>query len=143
MSAIPIRQPLHDAVRPYILEISNTGNILDLYGDRLTSQGYEVLTATNYADALKLARQFKPYIILVYDDPSTNVDALRWLEMQHSDSVAQLAMTPLVILADATRLPAFREEYMADRVVVLQRRSDTLNQLTRAVKHLIRVWGLE
>src|SRR5262249_55391438 len=141
MSAIPIRQPRQAAARQYILEISNTGNLLDLYGDRLTSQGYEVLTATNYADALKLARQNQPCIIVVYDDPATNVDALRWLEMQHTDSQPQLAMIPLLILADAARLPILKAEQMADRVVVLQRRSDTLNQLTRAVKHLIRVWG--
>ncbi len=143
MSAIPIRQPGPDVQRPYILEISNTGNLLDLYGDRLTSQGYEVLTAGNYADALKLARQYRPCLILIYDDPVSNVDALRWLEMQHSDNLPQLAMTPLVILADAARLPALRDEQMPDRVILLQRRADTLNHLTRTVKHLIRVWGLE
>ncbi|HLY27152.1 MAG TPA: hypothetical protein VKQ72_12480 [Aggregatilineales bacterium] len=143
MSAIPIRQPRQDVQRTYILEISNTGNLLDLYGDRLTSQGYEVLTATNYSDALKLARQHKPCIIIVYDDPTTNVDALRWLEIQHTDSQAQLAMIPLLVLADATRLAALKDEQMPDRVVVLQRRSDTLNQLTRAVKTLIRVWGMD
>ena len=143
MSAIPIRQTQPVPKRPVILEIANTGNTLDVYGDRLASQGYEIVSAANYDDALKSAHQVEPVLILVYDDPTNNIDALRWLEIQHMDRKPRLAMVPLLILADSARVPYLHFEELPDRVVVLQRRSDTLNQLTRAVKRLLRIWELD
>jgi hypothetical protein len=140
MAAIPIRS---EDPKTCILELCNTAYPLDPYSDRLTSQGYEVVSANNYDDALKLAHQCNPALVVVYDDPDGKVDAIRWLEMQHSDGVADLAMTPLLILADANRLPTLRVEELPDRVVVVPRRADTLNQLTRAVKRLLKVWQVE
>ncbi len=63
--------------------------------------------------------------------------------MQHMDSNPQLAMIPILILADASRVPELRIEELSDRVVVLQRRADTLNQLTRMVRQLLHVWQLD
>ncbi len=143
MSAIPFRPLPQNAPQTCILEVCDTGNTLDLYGDRLSSQGYEVVSANNYADGLKLAHECHPALVVVYDDPTTKIDALRWLELQHTDRDASLAMTPLLILADSTRAGYLRYEELPDRVVVVQRRADTLNQLTRAVKHLLRVWDME
>src|SRR5436190_14461220 len=102
MSAIPLRQ---EAPRTCILELCNTDYTLDPYSDRLTSQGYEVVSAHNYDEALSLAHQCHPVLVVVYDNPATNVDAVRWLEMQHTDPNPALAMTPLLILADAARVP--------------------------------------
>ena len=82
-------------------------------------------------------------LVVVYDDPEGKIDAVHWLEMQHTDPLPRLAMTPLLVLADANRVPDLRKEELADRVVVLQRRADTLNQLTRAVKRLLNVWQVE
>ena len=143
MSAIPLRNPQPDTAGLCILELCNTGNTLDLYSDRLSSLGYDVVTANSYANAQKMAHQCHPSLVLVYDDPTTNIDAIHWVEMQHMDNNAQLAMTPLLILADASRVPDLQVEELPDRVVVLQRRADTLNQLTRTVKRLLRVWGLD
>src|SRR5262245_42788302 len=105
MSAISIRQTQHDRPEPYtghestrILEVCNTGNTLDLYSDRLTSIGYQVVSAYNYDDALNMAHEQRPVLIVVYDDPATNIDAVRWLELQHFDRLPQMAMTPLLIL---------------------------------------------
>ncbi len=137
MSAIPFRQ---EAPSTCILELCNTDYTLDPYSDRLVSQGYEVVSAHNYDDALALAHQCQPALVVVYDSPDTNVDAVQWLEMQHTDPNPQLAMTPLLILADASRVPTLNVEELPDRVVVLQRRADTLNQLTRTVKRLLRIW---
>jgi uncharacterized small protein (DUF1192 family) len=78
----------------------------------------------------------------VYDDPSTNIDAIEWLKVQHNSS-AKLAMTPLLVLAESNRLSLLKVEELPDRVVVLQRRSDTLNQLTRTVHKILRTWGFE
>jgi hypothetical protein len=143
MSAIPLRTPQPDVARICILELCNTGNTLDLYSDRLSSVGYDVVSANNYDNALTLAHQCDPALVLVYDDPATNVDAVRWIEMQHSDRNPRLAMTPILILADAARVPELRIEELPDRVVALQRRADTLNNLTRMVKRILRVWQLD
>ena len=143
MSAIPLRRPQPDVERICILELCNVGNTLDLYSDRLSSSGYEVVSANNYADAMKLVHQCRPSLVVVYDDPATNIDAVRWIETQHMDDDPQWAMIPILILADASRVPALQVQELPDRVVVLQRRSDTLNQLTRMVKRLLRVWELE
>ncbi len=140
MSAIPLRQ---EAPKTCILKLYNTDYTLDPYADRLISQGYEVVNASTYDEALLAAHRCHPALIVVYDDPTTDVDAVRWLEMQHSDRESWMAMTPLLILADASRIPTLRIEELPDRVVVLQRRADTLNHLTRAVKRLLRVWQLE
>ena len=143
MSAIPLRAVPQNITNTCILEMSNTGHTLDLYGDRLSSQGYDIVSANNYAEGLKLAHECRPVLVVVYDDPATNIDAVRWLELQHADRDPQLVMTPLLILADATRAGYLRFEELPERVVVVQRRADTLNQLTRTVKHLLSVWNLE
>src|SRR5688572_27844038 len=99
MSAIPLRsEKMPDTEKLVILELCNTGNTLDLYSDRLSSQGYAVLSANNYQDGLTLARQYEPALIVVYDQPDTSIDSVEWLQLQHSDIKPQLAMTPLLIL---------------------------------------------
>jgi hypothetical protein len=141
MSAIPLRQ---EASQPIcVLKLYNTPYTLDPYHDRLESQGYKVIDGSTYKDALTLAHEHRPLLILVYDDPEQGVDALKWLEIQHTDRYSWMATTPLLILADSARLSLLRAEELPDRVVVLQRRADTLNQLTHMVKYLLRVWDLE
>jgi DNA-binding response OmpR family regulator len=141
MTAIPLRR---EAPRTTcILELYNTDYALNPYSDRLTSQGYTVVQARTYEEALRLAREYDPVLILVHDDPAAHVDAVRWLEMQHTARESWLAMTPLMILADAARVPELRIHELPDRVIVLQSRADTLNQLNRTVKRLLRLWQLE
>lgn len=140
MSAIPLR---HEAPRQTILKVYNAPYTLDPYHDRLESQGYTVLDGGSYEEALRLAHENRPALIMVYDDPESGIDAVRWLELQHNDRYGWMAMTPLLILADAARMPYLRQEELPDRVVVVQRRADTLNQLTHTVKYLLRVWGLD
>jgi DNA-binding NtrC family response regulator len=142
MSAIPIRREQQEA-QFCILEVCNTGNTLDPYSDRLKLQGYEVISANNYEEALRDARECHPVLVVVYDEPETNIDAIRWLELQHTDRDPQLATTPLLILADQARVPTLRAEELPDRVIVLPRRSDTLNQMTRTVKRLLRLQQMD
>ncbi len=140
MSAIPLRQ---EAPKTCILKLYNADYTLDPYADRLSSQGYEVVNVRSYEEALEAAHRCHPALIVVYDDPATDVDAVHWLELQHSDREAWMAMTPLLVLADTTRVPDLQVEELPDRVVVLRRHADTLNHLTRAVKRLLRIWQLE
>lgn len=138
MSALPLALR-EDVARATILKLYNTTYSLDPYHDRLVSVGYDVIDATAYADALTLAHARQPDLIVVFDDPEAGIDALKWLELQHNDRASWMPVTPLMILADAARVPLLRLEELPDRVVVLQRRADTLNQLTRTVKTLLRV----
>ncbi len=141
MSAIPMYRA--EPRQTLILKLYRNPYSLDPYSDRLNSQGYEVLNASTYQVGLEMARESRPALIVAHDNPTDGIDALRWLELQHTDRVAALAMIPLIILADAARVPDLRREEQPDRVVVLQNRADTLNQLTRTIKHVLRVWGLE
>lgn len=141
MSAIPLRQGAPQ--QTHILKLYNTPYTLDPYHDRLVSQGYAVTNGTNYDEAIDLAHQNRPSLVLVYDDPDAGVDALEWLRRQHTDRFGWMATTPLLILADTSRMAVLKPEELPDRVVVLQRRADTLNQLTRMVAYMLRVWGLE
>src|SRR5690349_16772550 len=140
MSAIPLRQ---EAPKTCILEVYNKDYTLNPYSDRLTSQGYEVVHASDYEEGIKQAHACRPVLIVVHDDPNVNIDAIHWLELQHYDRDGRLAMTPLMILADAGRVPVLRGEELPDRVVVIPSRADTLNQMARTAKRLLNVWQIE
>ncbi len=134
MSALPLRQQDYQQT---ILKLYNSSFAIDPYHDRLASQGYNVIDGTTYENALALAHRHHPEVIILYDDPESGIDARRWIELQHYDRYGWMATTPLLILADAARIEALRVEELPDRIILLQRRADTLNQLTRMVKYLI------
>ena len=142
--AIPAKPAPQSAKgRLVIVKLHHNQYALDLYADRLTAQGYSVITTSTYADALDAAHRYHPVLIIVHDDLESDIDAVRWLEIQHTDRVPALAMTPLIMLADSDRIAALRIQELPDRVIVLRNRADTLNQLTRTVQRLLRVWGLD
>lgn len=141
MSALRLPNP--GFWRPLIIKLYKTSYSLDPYADRLYSHGYEVINTNTYSSTLKSARESRPALIVVHDDPDNGIDALDWLAMQHFDAASALSMTPLIVLADTARLPILGGERQADRVIILQNRADTLNQLTRTVKRTLRVWGLD
>ncbi|PJF36511.1 MAG: hypothetical protein CUN49_05050 [Candidatus Thermofonsia Clade 1 bacterium] len=138
MSALPFRQEKPEPNRIRILKLFNVPFALDPYQDRLISQGYEVFNVTSYQDALNYAHKYQPALFIVYDDSDSGVDALEWLRLQHTDRYGWMATTPLIILADAMRMDMLKPEELPDRVIVLQRRADTLNHLTRIVNQLLR-----
>jgi hypothetical protein len=138
MSALPLT--LRDAsIQGRILKLYNKTFTLDPYHDRLASIGYDVIDAANYADALVLAHRQRPDLFVVYDDPAAGIDALVWLDAQHNDRYSWMATTPLMILADAGRAAELHKHELPDRVVVVLRRADTLNQLARAVKRMLKI----
>ncbi len=147
MSAVPL---VHAAVaaqsqarQVLIVKLHNNLYALDLYADRLGAQGYTVFNTSTYGAALDAVHKYHPTLIVVLDDPDAQVDAVQWLERQHTDPNAALAMTPLIILANAARVPELRVQELPDRVIVLRNRADTLNQMTRTVRRLLNVWGLD
>ena len=147
MCAMPMLQPQvlpQTALsRAVIVKLHHNMYALDLYTDRLHTQGYTVITADNYKNTLDAVYRYRPALIIVHDDPASDVDAVKWLEMQHTDRIAALAMTPLIILADSHRAEELRVQEMPDRVIIIRNRADTLNQLTRTVQRTLRVWGLD
>jgi CheY-like chemotaxis protein len=138
MSALPFRQEKPEANRIRILKLFNVPFALDPYHDRLISQGYEVANVSSYQEALDYAHEYQPSLFIVYDDSDSGIDALEWLRLQHTDRHGWMATTPLIILADALRVDMLKHEELPDRVIVLQRRADTLNHLTRIVNQLLR-----
>lgn len=147
MCAMPMLQappsPQTALNRAVIVKLHHNLYALDLYSDRLQTQGYSVVSADSYAAMLDAVHRNRPALIIVHDDPAAGVDAVHWLELQHNDRVAALAMTPLIILADAERANQLKVQELPDRVIVLRNRADTLNQLTRTVQRTLRVWGLD
>jgi len=150
MGAVAVVQPApattQTVIHPrqvVIVKLLHTSFALDLYSDRLTTQGYAVLNMTSYSAAIETARRYRPAVIVVHDDPAEGIDAARWIELQHTDQVAALAMTPLIILASPARALELRPQELPDRVVIVRNRADTLNQLTRTIQRLLRIWGLD
>src|SRR5579859_8183970 len=106
IQAKPVRQPGTGAL--IIVKLHHNLYALDLYADRLSAQGYSVMTVPTYDEALELVHRYHPALIIVHDDPDLQIDAVQWLEMQHTDRLPWLAMIPLIILADGGRVPALR-----------------------------------
>lgn len=143
MAALPFRAPpeLRPIAQPRIisiLEVNKTAYTLDPYADRLNASGFVVTVADSIDKGLQTARDLYPGVIVVYDDPQSGLDALDWIKAQHYARESWLATLPLIVLADAARMDTLRIERIPDRVIVLQRKSDSLNQLTRYVKYLTR-----
>jgi len=147
MCAMPMLQPQVSPKaalsRAVIVKLHHNLYALDLYTDRLHTQGYTVITADNYQNTLDVVHRYQPALIIVHDDPASDVDAVHWLELQHTDRIAALTMTPLIILADSERAALLQVQELPDRVIVIRNRADTLNQLTRTVQRTLRVWGLD
>jgi hypothetical protein len=139
MSALPVRGATPQ--QPFLLKLHNTPYALDPYRDRIESEGVRVLNTDGYDEALQLAHLHRPALIVVNDDPDQRIDAVRWITLQHTDRMAWMAVTPLIILAGAERASVLRLEQMPDRVLLLQRRPDTLNRLTQAIRYLLRAYG--
>jgi hypothetical protein len=141
MSAV--RQPQSNPWRAVIVKLYNTTYTLDPYSDRLNSLGYDLVNTTSYANTLKAARELRAALIIVHDDPNSGIDAIKWIEMQHMDPSPALPMMPTIVVCDLGRLATLRIEEIPDRVIVLQNRADTLNQLARTVKRILHVWELD
>ena len=151
MGAVAVVQPasattprtLIGARQVVVVKLNHNSFALDLYTDRLIAQGYAVLNMATYTAALEAARRYHPAVIIVHDDPDDQIDAAHWIEIQHNDRVAALAVTPLIVLASPARAAELRPNELPDRVIILRNRADTLNQLTRKVQQLLHIWGLD
>lgn len=138
MSAALLRQ---ESPQPmYVVKLNNSAYTLDPYRDRLESQGLKVMDGETYEATLDLAVEYHPVLFVVHDDPGAGIDALRWLQIQHTAPQGWMATTPLIILADESRMPELRREELPDRVLVLQRRADTLNRLGYVTRALLNLW---
>jgi CheY-like chemotaxis protein len=125
--------------RPLVIKVDATHYPLDVFSDRLVSEGFQVVKAASLKEGIKLARRCKPDLVVAVDDPATGIDAAEWLELQHSDNEVTLAMTPLLILAESNRVERLRIHELPDRVRVLQRPLD-LRELIRAARQMLAAW---
>lgn len=127
--------------RPLVVKVDATHYPMDVFGDRLISEGFQVVKASSLKEGLKLARRCKPDLVVTIDDSEAGVDSIEWLELQHSDTEASLAMTPLLILAENLRLERLRVHELPDRVKVLQRPLE-LREFIQAARQMLQVWDI-
>lgn len=106
--------------RPLVVKVDATRHRLDKFTDRLIEVGYQVVKAKSIKEGIKLARRCKPNLIITVDNPEEGIKADTWLEAQHNDVEPLLALTPLLILADANRANRLRVHELPDRVKVVQ-----------------------
>jgi chemotaxis response regulator CheB len=127
--------------RPLVVKVDATHYPMDVFGDRLISEGFQVVKASSLKEGLKLVRRCKPDLVVTIDDSEAGVDSIEWLELQHSDSEASLVMTPLLILAENVRLDRLRVHELPDRVKVLQRPLE-LREFIQAARQMLQVWDI-
>ncbi len=109
------------APRPVVVKVDATRYRLDTLTNRFIDAGFQVVKATSIKEGLKVARRCKPNLIVAIDNLRSGLDAVQWLELQHSDVEGALAMTPLLIVTDNKRVESLRIHELPDRVKVLQR----------------------
>lgn len=87
--------------------------------DYLIKAGFQVTNTSTIHEAERIVKRVLPTLVLVFDDTRRGVDAVTWLNRQQAGASAQLAMTPLLILADPSRRRQLRVQELPDRVRVL------------------------
>jgi len=108
--------PSEQPAAPLVLIVDDFADALDIYGSYLTFRGCRVLTASNGADCIELARVHQPDVILldIRMPVMTGAQALRLLRAN-----AALAHVPIVALT-AYALDSERDEALAagfDKVI--------------------------
>lgn len=109
--------------------------------DHLVKAGFQVLDVATTTEASRMTERVVPTIVVVFDEVRRGVDAMEWLWHQQNAPSAQLAMTPLIILADVSRRRQLRHHELSDRVRVV---SDdmTFDELTNFIRDILAVWLL-
>lgn len=108
-----------EAPRPLIIKLDARQYRVDTYSEGLIAHGFQVVRGASTKDGIKLARRVKPDLIMVVDNPRAGLDASKWLQIQHTDSVASLAMTPLLIMASTQRAAQLTIDQLPGRVQIL------------------------
>ncbi|PJF42079.1 MAG: hypothetical protein CUN55_10545 [Phototrophicales bacterium] len=107
--------------------------------DHLIRAGFQVISVSTISEAERIIRRVVPTLILVFDDIKRNVDAMIWITQQQSGASAQLAMTPLLILAHPSRQRLLRFQELPDRVRVLPHNLSP-EELLQHIHRMLSVW---
>ncbi len=91
----------------------------DRLTDYLIKAGFQVTDTGSLQEAKRIISRVLPTIVVVFDDLRRGVDAVAWLHHQQAGVSAQLAMTPLLIVANPSRQRHLRVQELPDRVQVL------------------------
>lgn len=127
-----VDDPGDQSAAPLILIVDDFADALDIYGSYLTFHGYRVLTASNGAGCIELARTHHPDLILldIRMPVMTGIEALRLLRAD-----ASLATVPVVALT-AYALDSERDEALAagfDQVIAKPCLPDALYEAITAL----------
>lgn len=126
--------------RPLIIKIdANQRRRRDRLTNFLGEAGFQVINATSIGDGIKLGQGASPHLIIAVDSPRRGLDAERWLRQQHNNPNGDLAMTPLLILADNGRIAALRIHELPDRVKVISSRIEP-EVLVEEIRTILSIW---
>lgn len=127
-------------IRGRLLKLENNPHTLDFIGDGLQARGYQLLRASGTQAALKLAEAAPPELVLVVHNPARQVDAVVWLSLHHTHPNPQIAMMPLLILAQEADLGDLAIDAQPGRVALLPLPVN-LDVLEETIDALLRPWG--
>lgn len=78
-----------------ILLVDDDLTLREMYGERLKSEGFEIVQATNGAEAIQKAKEIKPAVVLL-DIMMPKVNGFDVLKMIRSDE--EIKNTPVIVL---------------------------------------------
>ena len=78
-----------------ILLVDDDLTLREMYGERLKTEGFEIVQATNGAEAIQKAKEIKPAVVLL-DIMMPKVNGFDVLKMIRSD--AEIKDTPVIVL---------------------------------------------
>lgn len=78
-----------------ILLVDDDLTLREMYGERLKAEGFEIIQATNGAEAIQKAKEIKPAVVLL-DIMMPKVNGFDVLKMIRSD--AEIKDTPVIVL---------------------------------------------
>jgi len=114
-----------------VLIVDDEEHILKLYQRELTDEGYEVLTAPNSSEAIKIAQE-KPVDVVVLD--------IRLKEENGLDTLSELRKLkkgmPIILNSAYNTYKSDFKSWLADAYLV---KSPNLNELKQKIAELLRV----
>ncbi|MBE9180412.1 PAS domain S-box protein [Oculatella sp. LEGE 06141] len=132
-SAVLVVIPDHSADRPLILLAEDNQANIDTFSDYLSSRGYRLILARNGQEAIDLATNHHPDLILM-DIQMPEVDGLEAIRRIRANP--QLAATPILALT-ALAMPHDREACLQAGADEYLSKPMKLKQLATTIQHLL------
>jgi DNA-binding response OmpR family regulator len=114
-----------------ILAINDSAEILELYSDLLTDEGYEVIVELAGSWDLDLVRQIAPDLIIL--DYIINGDIIGWRILQMLKMTDDLSKLPIIICTGATQKIKEMEGHLTSKGVAIVLKPFDIDELVGVV----------